>query len=125
MTMKTSSLDSRPLQSALSPAQPQRMMADPSTEVRKDGKYAGYYNAHLHRQGVDEPGEGTSEVDNTTYTVSTRKTFTAEHSLVDRGANGFVRGSDCVLIGKPVLQRHVNITGIDNHQLNHIPIATV
>ena len=44
MTTKTSSSDSRPLRSALSPAHPQRIMADPSTEVRKDGKYMGYYN---------------------------------------------------------------------------------
>ena len=60
------------------------MMADPSTEVRKDGKYAGYYNAHLHRWGVDKSNKGTSDSDDPTYTVSMRRIFAAKHSLVDR-----------------------------------------
>ena len=57
--------------------------------------------------------------------TGTTPQHSAELSLVDRGANGFVGGSDCVLIGKPVVERYVSITGINNHQLNNILIATV
>ena len=43
--------------------------------------------------------------------------------LVDRGANGIVAGSDVRVIAKS--HRHVNVQGIDNHQVTDIPIGTV
>jgi hypothetical protein len=44
--------------------------------------------------------------------------------LVDRGANGGLGGGDVLLLAT-VEGRKVDITGIDNHQLTNIPIATV
>ena len=41
------------------------------------------------------------------------------------GSNKQVGGSDCTWIGSPVISKSVSITGIDNHQLNNIPIGTV
>ena len=43
--------------------------------------------------------------------------------LVDHGANGIVTGSDVRVIAKS--HRHVNVQGIDNHQVTDIPIGTV
>ena len=43
-------------------------------------------------------------------------------SLVDRGANGGIAGSDVRIIER--LNRHVDVQGIDNHQLNNVPIVT-
>jgi hypothetical protein len=44
-------------------------------------------------------------------------------SLVDRGANGGVAGADVRVIFKT--HRHVDIKGIDNHQVTDVPIGTV
>ena len=40
-----------------------------------------------------------------------------ERALVDRGANGGIAGSDCVVIDEPMIPRTVNCTGIGNHHL--------
>ena len=80
-------------------------------------------SANLHQFGFDEDDDLLTY--NTSYKVSAGKTQHTEYALVDRGANGFVAGADCVLIGKHITQRHVSITGINNHQMNNIPIATV
>jgi len=58
------------------------------------------------------------------YSVSKRQ-LSVQRALIDRGANGTVGGSDCTWIGGPVIPKSVSITGIDNHQLNNIPIGTV
>ena len=58
------------------------------------------------------------------YSVSKRN-FTNEKALIDRGANGGIAGSDCVVIDAPMVPRTVNCTGIGNHQLVNIPIKTV
>ena len=43
-------------------------------------------------------------------------------SLVDRGANGGIAGSDVRIIEK--LHRNVDVQGIDNHKMENIPIVT-
>ena len=43
-------------------------------------------------------------------------------SLVDRGANGGIAGDDVRVILKTL--RNVDIQGIDNHQIQNIPIVT-
>ena len=43
-------------------------------------------------------------------------------SLVDRGANGGIAGNDVKIIER--LNRRVDVQGIDNHQMNDIPIVT-
>ena len=58
-----------------------------------------------------------------TYNASASKTTVNDMSLVDRGANGGVAGSDVRVLFKT--NRTVDIRGIDNHQLTNIDIGTV
>ena len=46
-------------------------------------------------------------------------------SLVDRGANGGLAGSDVRIISKDACPRLVDVSGIDSHQINNLPIVTV
>ena len=57
-----------------------------------------------------------------TYVVSEHRSA-SQHSLVDRGSNGGVAGSDVRVISKT--HRKVDIQGIDNHRLNDVEIGTV
>ena len=57
-----------------------------------------------------------------TYSVSKHHAV-SQHSLVDRGSNGGVAGSDVRIISKT--HRKVDIQGIDNHRLNDVEIGTV
>lgn len=57
------------------------------------------------------------------YRVSNHTLKKAVASLVDRGSNGGVAGSDTRVISKS--HRTVDIQGIDNHRLNDISIGTV
>ena len=59
---------------------------------------------------------------NVVYWVSAHKTISPD-SLVDRGANGGVAGTDVRVIFKT--NRTVDIRGIDNHQVTNIDIGTV
>ena len=56
---------------------------------------------------------------NVTYHVSQHKR-SARGSLVDRGANGGVIGNDARVFLKH--QQEVDVTGIDNHELNGLKI---
>ena len=64
-------------------------------------------------------------VKNHNITRSTSKVYRVRnHSLIDRGANGGVPGEDIhIRCTRPDL--HVEIRGIDNHEINYIPILTV
>ena len=45
------------------------------------------------------------------------------HSLINLGENGLVAGKDvCIQFSHP--DRQVDIRGIDNHEINSIPIVT-
>lgn len=70
------------------------------------------------------PGNDTLDIKTheVIYSVSAHKRL-SQQSLVDRGANGGVAGSDVRIIHKD--QRCVDIQGIDNHQLNDVSIGTV
>ena len=46
-------------------------------------------------------------------------------SLVDRGANGGLAGSDVRIVHKPVHPKYVDVSGIDSHQVNNLPLLTV
>jgi hypothetical protein len=65
----------------------------------------------------------TRFVNQAEYCVSKHHSSHSSVSLVDRGANGGVAGSDV----RPIFQtsRTVDIRGIDNHQVTNIPIGTV
>ena len=43
--------------------------------------------------------------------------------MVDRGANGGTAGNDVRTISKT--DRDVDVSGIDNHEMNNLPIVTV
>jgi len=57
-----------------------------------------------------------------TYSVSS-SCSSATQSLVDRGANGGIGGSDVWVIYKT--HSSIDVQGINNHQMTNIPIATV
>ena len=65
----------------------------------------------------------THEITPTVYNVSASNSRTAM-SLIDRGANGGVAGSDVRIISL-LPDRSVDIQGIDNHQLQDVKIGTV
>jgi hypothetical protein len=123
----TKSAKTLPLRSTMSPAHPSVLLADKPTNLYdKDGHFQGYINK-FHRWFTDSEETLSDEsLTAITYNVSKRSLSSSiTMSLCDRGANGFVGGSDCVLIGHPVVPRSVSITGINNHQVRNVPIATV
>ena len=61
------------------------------------------------------------EVYNTAYRVSNHSTRSQRGALVDRGANGGIIGNDARVIHTH-LHRKVDVTGIDNHELNSLKI---
>ena len=63
----------------------------------------------------------TYKICSLSYKVS-KSTRESALSLVDRGANGGLAGSDVRVIERT--QRTVDITGIDNHQVTGLPIVT-
>ena len=80
------------------------------------------YQANLHMLSP------AWESDNATVTYSVSKHITQsaqDYGLVDGGANGIIAGEECIWIGGPSHPRKVNVTGIDQHQLNNIPVGTV
>ena len=58
------------------------------------------------------------------YRVS-RNHASSHDSLVDRGANGGLAGSDVRIICKHPSPRYVDVSGIDSHQITDLPIVTV
>ena len=90
---------------ALSPGDIRRVMSTASKRYQGSNKSKLTANVHI------------------TYRVSAHSHSSTSHSLVDRGANGGVAGSDVRIISNSL--RSVDIQGIDNHQLNNISIGTV
>ena len=63
------------------------------------------------------------DIDTHEYVVSLIASRSNKNSLIDRGANGGVAGSNVRTIS--INDRSVSITGIDNHEMSNIPIGTV
>mmetsp|Transcript_7590 Transcript_7590/g.17101 ORF Transcript_7590/g.17101 Transcript_7590/m.17101 type:complete len:111 (-) Transcript_7590:22-354(-) len=110
----------------MSPAHPAVLLADsPHDVIGKDGTKIGFVNKMHRWLTADEAPNDDDSIHTTTsdilpppYMVSSGKLSSInEMALIDRGANGFVGGADCVWLGGPVIPRHVAITGIDNHQM--------
>jgi hypothetical protein len=57
------------------------------------------------------------------YSVSKHDLRSPRGALVDRGANGGIAGNDVKIIERT--GRTIDVTGIDNHQVNNVPIGTV
>ena len=82
-------------------------------------------------QSKDEPPNSDSHKNQSrqvnthiVYRVSSATTKSKD-SLVDRGANGGVAGTDVRIIHQAPSTRSVDIQGIDNHQLTDICVGTV
>ena len=135
----TRSKASKPLKSELGIGHPTRIMAQPSASLERNKQFFGtskpnskspkytQFSANVHHMCY-EPHDHDNPISPSviTYNVSNRKLNNPEHmALVDRGANGMVAGTNCRVIGTPMHDRHVNITGMDNHQLSGVPICTV
>ena len=58
------------------------------------------------------------------YNVSATKS-SSYGSLIDRGANGGLAGSDVRIVHKHISPRLVDVSGIDSHQVTDLPIVTV
>ena len=61
---------------------------------------------------------------NTTFIYVSTQNITNCQSLADRGANGRVAGEDVTVINI-YSHRHVNIRGIDNHEITSVNIDTI
>ena len=94
------------------PGQLGQMLGDPRQQNPHHKRHANFhqssnlFSANVHR----------------TVVVSKSKTIETM-SLIDRGANAGVAGSDVRLLH--TTHRKVNIEGIDNHQITDVPIGTV
>eukprot|EP00536_Pseudo-nitzschia_multiseries_P014547 jgi/Psemu1/39086/gm1.39086_g len=127
----TSQSDNRPFKSSVSPAHPARFLADnPDVLYQKEGSVyvpAGQssLSANFHHWS---PLACESCVSPATpvavYHSSKTNVSTSGYAMVDHGANGCIIGNDACLISKDIPPCYVNVTGIDNHQIQNIPIAT-
>ena len=79
-----------------------------ASTVTIDGKI--YRQVNIHEQ--------------TRYSVS-KHTASSKGSLIDRGANGGLAGSDVRIVHKSSNPRYVDVSGIDSHQVTDLPIVTV
>ncbi len=59
-----------------------------------------------------------------TYNVSKNLRMDGISALVDRGSNGIVSGADTRIMDKPCADSVVHIQGLDQHQVNNVPLVT-
>ena len=74
------------------------------------------------RSQGDERGAYVHEIK---YHVSIQETLYTKSSLIDRGANGGIAGSDCRVVATTADPRRVDIVGIAGNELPKVPIGTV
>ena len=96
----------------LDPADIRRVMSTTSTR----------YKGGLGGTGKDPGKKREANTAQVTYKVTT-SAQSPTHSLIDRGANGGIAGTDVRVIFKT--QRLVDVQGIDNHQMCDVGIGTV
>eukprot|EP00536_Pseudo-nitzschia_multiseries_P013237 jgi/Psemu1/34513/gm1.34513_g len=85
------------------------------------------YSANFHQwYNPDDDLTFSHDSHVTSYTYSAHKATITNpgFAMVDCGANGCIIGNDACLISKDIPPRYVNVTGINNHQVQNIPIAT-
>eukprot|EP00536_Pseudo-nitzschia_multiseries_P005269 jgi/Psemu1/12096/gm1.12096_g len=126
----SSQSDNRPLKSSVSPAHPAFLADNPEVLYKKEGSVCvpvghSSLSAKFHHWSPPDcepcvpPGTPT-----TVYHSNKTNVSTPGYAMVDRGANGCIIGNDACLISKDIPPRYVNVTGINNHQIQNIPIAT-
>ena len=71
---------------------------------------------------VEVNGRRFLQINMVQYRVSLHDQSTAGPALIDRGANGGLCGVDVRILSRT--GRHVDITGIDNHQVNALEVVT-
>ena len=77
-----------------------------------------YYLANAH----ERDSTPTTTRLNITYHVNCRQTKRLWASLIDRGANGGIAGTDTRVID--VTNRTIDLSGIDDHTVRNLPIIT-
>eukprot|EP00536_Pseudo-nitzschia_multiseries_P015565 jgi/Psemu1/43065/gm1.43065_g len=127
----SSQSDNRPLKSSVSPAHPARFLADnPDILYKKEGNVyvpvgQPSMSVKFHHWASPDCESHVSPANPiATYHSSKTNVSTPGYAMVDRGANGCIIGNDACLISKDIPPRYVNVTGINNHQIQNIPIAT-
>eukprot|EP00536_Pseudo-nitzschia_multiseries_P001595 jgi/Psemu1/3625/gm1.3625_g len=123
--------NTRPVKSSVSPAHPSRFLADnPEVLYKKDGNTyipvgCSSMSANFHKWYTPEDNSPPPSAP-LIYVYHSNNTDVSKpgYAMVDRGANGCIIGSYACLISKDIWPRYVNVTGINNHQIQNIPIAT-
>eukprot|EP00536_Pseudo-nitzschia_multiseries_P011038 jgi/Psemu1/27670/gm1.27670_g len=125
----SSEADNLPLKSSVSPAHYARFLVDnPSVLYKKDATTyipvgSASLSAKSHHWFVPESCV-SQEPTTTVYHSNKTNVSTPGYAMVDHGANGCIIDNDACLISKDIPPRYVNVTGINNHQIQNIPIAT-
>eukprot|EP00536_Pseudo-nitzschia_multiseries_P011895 jgi/Psemu1/30428/gm1.30428_g len=129
----SSSKDHQPLKSSVSPAHPARFLSEnPDIQYKRDGdtlvplgKSSDSVNFHQWYKPKDDLTlQHNNHVSAYTYRAHKATVSNPGIAMVDRGANGCIIGNDACLISKDIPPWYVNVTGINNHQVQNIPIAT-
>ena len=111
------------LPSLQKPPDPIRTVSISSEEILSDDDNTNDQSSSISHN-VSPQKNHSYHINNFTYIVSKRAVHTTNQgALIDHGANGGLAGGDvCIINTMP--DRFVDIQGIDNHQLNNIPIVT-
>ena len=100
-----------------------RKVISTSYGVAKKGEQHSHSNdKSLSDDIINVNGTSYRKINMTLYRINHKTVDKVGYSLVDRGANGGVLGSDAYII--ETTGRLVSIVGLDNHQVSDIPICT-
>ena len=98
------------------------MMEDTDSDDESIDSFLSFKPATRRRSSIHyRPSPTTVIPSPTVYTVSAHQSRSTRGSLVDRGANGGIVGDDARVIHQH--QRQVDVTGIDNHEMNALKIV--
>ena len=106
-------------QTQFKPGELQRVMSDRLATTPANPKKN--VKAKQHELVINGRTYRTVNQHNIKYSIK-QSSICRDFALVDRGANGGIAGSDVRIITKSY--RSVDVQGIDNHQVNNIPIVT-
>ena len=99
-----------------------------ATEQTKPSPSMSLQPTHKLDKVISNPGDvlhvfgKTARKSNMHYIISRHSQSVPQGSLIDRGANGGIAGSDVRVIAKT--DQTIDVSGIDNHRLNDLPIVT-
>ena len=103
---------------ALSPGEMRKLMSAPGKSKATTNKKQTAFSS-----GIVINGKTYRECNQRVTYYVTKSSLSSQYSLVDRGSNGGVAGSDMRFI-ETHPDRKVDIRGVDNHQISAILLAT-